>query len=74
MMVEERGRGTKLMEEVSRRLDLLGLGLVEVGRSGMKRPVISGPFKNPLCTSDNTGSTLYLCLKGCLYLEHERLR
>ena len=39
------GRETELMEEVSRELDLLDLGLVETGRSGIKRPVISGPFK-----------------------------
>ena len=52
-MAEAGGWGTELMEEVSRRLDLLGLGLVEAGRSGMKRLVISGPFRNLLCTSNN---------------------
>ena len=47
--------------------DLFNWGRAEAGRSGMKRPVISGPIKNTPCILHSIGDILFVLLPVCLY-------
>ena len=51
--------------------DLFTWGRAEAGRSGMKRPVISGPIKNPPCILHSIGDILFVSFLVCLYSECE---